>query len=131
MIDGLFNNRYEIKGKLGAGGTAVVYKGYDIVLGRMVTIKILREEYANDEDFVRRFRREAQAVASLSHGNIVAVYDVGYEENLHFIVMEYVEGESLKDYIRRKGALPVGEAVDIISQILDAVGYAHQHHIIH
>ncbi len=131
MIEKLFNNRYEIKEKLGAGGTAVVYKGYDVVLGRLVTIKILREEYASDAEFIRRFRREAQAVASLSHGNIVSVYDVGFEENLHFIVMEYVEGETLKDYIKRKGALPIGEAVNIIGQILDAVSYAHEHGIIH
>ncbi len=131
MIDKLFNNRYEIRTKLGAGGTAVVYKGYDTILGRMVTIKLLREEYSSDAELVNRFRREAQAVASLSHGNIVSVYDVGYEDKLPFIVMEYVEGETLKEYIKRKGILPVSEAVQIISQILDAVSYAHEHHIIH
>ncbi|MEG1536678.1 MAG: Stk1 family PASTA domain-containing Ser/Thr kinase [Clostridiales bacterium] len=131
MIGKLFNNRYEIKEKLGSGGTSIVYRGQDILLGRMVTIKILREEYASNDDFVRRFRREAQAVASLSHGNIVSVYDVGYEENMHYIVMEFIEGESLKEYIKRKGALEINEACDIIIQILQGVQYAHEHGIIH
>ena len=131
VIGKLFNNRYEIKEKLGSGGTSIVYRGQDTLLGRMVTIKILREEYASNEDFVRRFRREAQAVASLSHGNIVSVYDVGYEENMHYIVMEFVEGESLKEYIKRKGAIEINEACDIITQILEGVQYAHEHGIIH
>ncbi len=131
MIGKLFNNRYEIKEKLGSGGTSIVYRGLDTLLGRMVTIKILREEYASNEDFVRRFRREAQAVASLSHGNIVSVYDVGYEENMHYIVMEFVEGESLKEYIKRKGALEINEACNIITQILQGIQYAHEHGIIH
>ncbi len=131
MIGKLFNNRYEIIEKLGSGGTAIVYKGQDTLLGRMVTIKILREEYANDEEFVHRFRREAQAVASLSHGNIVSVYDVGYEENMHYIVMEFVEGESLKDYIKHEGILELGDSVNIMFQILQGIGYAHEHGIIH
>ena len=83
MIGKLFNQRYQIIEKLGAGGTAIVYRGQDTLLNRAVTIKILREEYAGNNDFVRRFRHEAQAVASLSHPNIVAVYDVGFEENMH------------------------------------------------
>lgn len=131
MIGKLFNNRYEIKEKIGSGGTAVVYKGQDILLGRMVTIKILREEYVGDEEFVRRFRREAQAVASLSHGNIVSIYDVGDEGDLHYFVMEFVEGETLKDYIKRKGTLDIAETVDIISQILEGIDYAHKHGIVH
>lgn len=131
MIGKLFNNRYEIKEKIGSGGTAVVYRGQDILLGRMVTIKILREEYVGDEELVRRFRREAQAVASLSHGNIVSIYDVGDEGNLHYFVMEFVEGETLKDYIKRKGTLDIAETVDIISQILEGIDYAHKHGIVH
>ena len=131
MIGKIFNNRYKIIEKLGSGGTSIVYKGQDLLLNRMVTIKILREEYANNADFVRRFRHEAQAVASLSHSNIVSVYDVGFEESMHYIVMEFVEGESLKDYIRRKGVLPVPEACNIISQILAGVQHAHEHGIIH
>ena len=131
MIGKIFNNRYKIIEKLGSGGTSIVYRGQDLLLNRMVTVKILREEYASNADFVRRFRHEAQAVASLSHSNIVAVYDVGFEENMHYIVMEFVEGESLKEYIRRKGALPVAEACNIITQILAGVQHAHEHGIIH
>ena len=131
MIGKLFNSRYQIMEKLGSGGTAIVYKGQDTLLGRMVTIKILREEYASNEDFVRRFRREAQAVASLAHGNIVSVYDVGYETNMHYIVMEFVEGRSLKDYIKLRGALDAQEAATIMIQILDGISYAHEHGIVH
>ena len=125
MIGKLFNQRYQIIEKLGAGGTAIVYRGQDTLLNRAVTIKILREEYAGNNDFVRRFRHEAQAVASLSHPNIVAVYDVGFEENMHYIVMEFVEGESLKEYIKRKGVLKLSEACNIITQILAGVQHAH------
>ena len=131
MIGKLFNQRYQIIEKLGAGGTAIVYRGQDTLLNRAVTIKILREEYAGNNDFVRRFRHEAQAVASLSHPNIVAVYDVGFEENMHYIVMEFVEGESLKEYIKRKGVLKLSEACNIITQILAGVQHAHEHGIIH
>ena len=131
MIGKLFNQRYQIQEKLGSGGTAIVYKGQDTLLNRMVTIKILREEYASNDEFVRRFRHEAQAVASLSHGNIVSVYDVGFEDNMHYIVMEFVEGLSLKDYIKQKGALPVQPACAIMMQILDGIKYAHEHGIIH
>lgn len=131
MIGKLFNNRYQIIEKLGAGGTAIVYRGQDTLLNRAVTIKILREEYASNNDFVRRFRHEAQAVASLSHPNIVSVYDVGFEESMHYIVMEFVEGESLKEYIKRKGVLKLSEACNIITQILAGVQHAHEHGIIH
>jgi len=131
LIGKLFNERYLIQEKLGSGGTAIVYKGQDTLLNRMVTIKILREEYASNEEFVRRFRREAQAVASLSHGNIVAVYDVGFEEYMHYIVMEFVEGQSLKEYIKQKGALPIQEAASVMTQVLDGISYAHEHGIIH
>ncbi|MDR2712712.1 MAG: Stk1 family PASTA domain-containing Ser/Thr kinase [Clostridiales bacterium] len=131
MIGKIFNGRYEIIEKLGSGGTAIVYKGLDTLLGRMITVKILREEFANDEEFVRRFRREAQAVACLSHGNIVAVYDVGYEDNMHYIVMEFVEGQSLKAHIKERGALPIHEAVMIMNQILEGIEYAHEHGLIH
>ena len=131
MIGKIFNNRYEIIEKLGAGGTAIVYRAQDMLLNRMVTVKILREEYANNVEFVRRFRHEAQAVASLSHHNIVGVYDVGFEDNMHYIVMEFVEGESLKEYIKRKGALKLNEACNIITQVLAGLQHAHEHGIIH
>ena len=131
MIGKIFNNRYEIKEKIGAGGTSIVYKGQDMSLGRAVTIKILREEFAHDSEFVRRFQHEAHAVASLSHGNIVAIYDVGFQDNMHYIVMEFVEGETLKQNITRRGPLPVEETVSIMYQILDGIEYAHEHGIIH
>ena len=131
MIGKIFNNRYQIVEKLGAGGTAIVYRGQDMLLNRAVTIKILREEFVNNSELVRRFRHEALAVASLSHPNIVSVYDVGYEENMHYIVMEFVEGESLKEYIKRKGPLRLSEACNIITQILAGVQHAHEHGIIH
>ncbi len=131
MIGKIFNNRYQIVEKLGAGGTAIVYRGQDMLLNRAVTIKILREEFVNNSELVRRFRHEALAVASLSHPNIVSVYDVGYEENMHYIVMEFVEGESLKEYIKRKGPLRLAEACNIITQILAGVQHAHEHGIVH
>jgi len=131
LIGKIFNNRYEIKEKIGAGGTSIVYKGQDMSLGRSVTIKILREEFAHDSEFVRRFQHEAHAVASLSHGNIVGIYDVGFQDNMHYIVMEFVEGETLKQNIARRGPLPVEETVSIMYQILDGIEYAHEHGIIH
>ena len=131
MIGKVFNNRYQIIEKLGAGGTSIVYRGQDLLLNRMVTIKILREEYAGNNDFVRRFRHEAQAVASLSHNNIVSVYDVGFEENMHYIVMEFVAGESLKEYIQHRGALKLNEACNIITQVLAGLQHAHEHGIVH
>lgn len=131
MIGKKLGNRYEIKEKLGSGGMSIVYKGLDTVLNRMVTIKVLRDQYASDEDFVRRFRREAQSVASLSHPNIVSIFDVGYEENLHYLVMEFVEGQNLKEYIRKMGKLPVDEALPIVMQILDGLEHAHENGVVH
>ena len=92
----ILGNRYQIVEKIGDGGTAFVYKGMDNLLNRHVTVKVLRPEYVSDQDFVRRFRREAQAAASLSHPNIVSIYDVGYEDGIHYIVMEYIQGRSLE-----------------------------------
>ncbi|HHT62788.1 MAG TPA: Stk1 family PASTA domain-containing Ser/Thr kinase [Clostridia bacterium] len=131
MIGKKFDNRYEIQEILGSGGMSVVYKGLDTLLNRLVTIKVLRDQYAHDEDFVRRFHREAQSVASLSHINIVSIFDVGIEEGLHYLVMEFVEGQNLKEYIRDKGKLPVQEAVPIAIQILDALEHAHEHGVVH
>lgn len=95
-----------------------MYKARDVLLNRLVTIKILREQFASDESFVRRFRNEAQAVACLSHPNIVSIYDVVFTEDSHYLVMEYVEGCSLKEYIEQNGMLSVVLATDIASQIL-------------
>ena len=127
----VFNNRYEIVSQLGSGGTALVYMGKDLLLDRKVTIKILRPEFASEEQFVLRFRKEAQAVASLSHPNIVSIYDVGFQDDFHYIVMEYADGPNLKAYIREHGSLSVADSVNIAGQILDGLQHAHEHGIIH
>ncbi len=127
----VLGGRYEIAEKLGAGGMAIVYRAQDTLLQRPVTVKVLRGELAADEDVVRRFRREAQAAASLSHPNIVGVYDVGRQDDIHYIVMEYVQGKTLKEEIAERGPLPAEEAVRIARQICEALRHAHTHHIIH
>ncbi|MFZ5639157.1 MAG: Stk1 family PASTA domain-containing Ser/Thr kinase [Bacillota bacterium] len=131
MIGKLLGNRYEIISQLGGGGMALVYKGRDTLLNRQVTVKLLRPEYTCDEEFVARFRREAQAVAKLSHPNIVSVYDVGQEGDTHYIVMEYVEGKNLKELIREQGVMPVNRAVDIARQICEGLDHAHENGIVH
>ncbi|MGQ9532416.1 MAG: protein kinase domain-containing protein [Desulfotomaculales bacterium] len=131
MIGRVLGNRYEIIEQLGGGGMAVVYKARDRFLGRLVTVKVLRPEYTSDPDFVRRFRREAQAVASLSHPNIVSIYDVGQEDGIHYLVMEYVGGESLKDLIQRCGPLEPEYAADIARQVCRALEHAHARQIVH
>lgn len=131
MIGKILGNRYQVVEKIGDGGTAFVYKGMDNLLNRHVTVKVLRPEYVSDQDFVRRFRREAQAAASLSHPNIVSIYDVGVEEGIHYIVMEYIHGQSLKELIEELGHLPVRMAVDYACQIAHALGKAHKHGIVH
>ncbi len=131
LIGQLLNGRYEILERLGGGGMAVVFKGRDNFLGRPVSIKVLREQFATDGEFLQRFRREAQAVASLSHPNIVSLFDVGQDGNTHYLVMEYVEGETLKDKISQEGPLPVVVAVDIASQILAALEQAHRKRVVH
>ncbi|MGQ9497129.1 MAG: Stk1 family PASTA domain-containing Ser/Thr kinase [Desulfotomaculales bacterium] len=131
MIGRTLSNRYFIQEQLGGGGMAIVYKAEDRRLQRPVTVKVLRSEFASDEEFVRRFHREARAVASLSHPNIVNVYDVGQDEDVHYLVMEYVAGEDLKTHLRRQGTLAPERAVAIARQVCDALHHAHQHHIIH
>ncbi|MED1785360.1 Stk1 family PASTA domain-containing Ser/Thr kinase [Brevibacillus fortis] len=123
--------RYQIESRVGGGGMAIVYKAKDLILNRQVAVKVLRSQFGTDEDFVNRFRREAQAVASLSHPNVVGVYDVGQEGDTHYMVMEYIEGYTLKEVIIQRGALPVEEAVRIAEQICDALDHAHQNQIIH
>lgn len=131
MIGNLLGNRYEIISQLGGGGMALVYKGRDTLLNRQVTVKMLRPEYTGDEEFVARFRKEAQAVAKLSHPNIVSVYDVGQEDDTHYIVMEYVEGRNLKQIIREQGKLPVHQAAEIARQICEGLQDAHENGIVH
>jgi len=131
MTGRVLNNRYELVEKIGSGGMADVYKAKCRVLKRWVAVKILKDEFVNDEEFLERFEREAYAAASLSHPNIVSIYDVGHEGNIHYIVMEYIDGITLKDYIRQNGALPWQEAADITISVLSALHKAHRHGIIH
>jgi serine/threonine protein kinase len=127
----LLGNRYQILEKVGEGGMAQVYRGMDVKLNRPVAIKILYEHLANDRDFLRRFKQEAKAAAKLSHPAIVNVYDEGEEEGLHYIVMEYVDGFTLKDIILREEHLKPEEAVRIALQICDALMHAHGQNVIH
>jgi serine/threonine protein kinase len=127
----MLGNRYEIMERIGGGGMAIVYRALDTLLNRSVSIKILRSQFVTDEDFVRRFRREAQAAASLSHPNIVNIYDVGTEGEIYYIVMEYVDGRTLKEIIQERGPLPVEEAIEIAKQICHALQHAHEHNIVH
>lgn len=130
-IGTMIGNRYEVVEKVGTGGMADVYRAMDHRLNRYVAVKILKNEYSEDTKFVTKFRQEAQAVACLSHPNVVAVYDVGEEQGMHFIVMEFVEGITLKSYIEKKGKLSVREAVGIGIQIASGLEAAHNSHIIH
>jgi len=131
MIGHELGGRYEILTRVGGGGMALVYKAQDLLLGRNVAVKILRQEFVHDEEFIRRFRREAQSAAALSHPNVVSIYDVGQEEDVHYIVMEYVEGQNLNEYIKEKAPLQAEEAIHIAMQICDALDHAHQNEIIH
>lgn len=129
---GMFiSDRYEIIDKIGAGGMADVYKAKDHRLNRNVAIKILKQEFSEDKKFVDKFRGEAQSAAGLSHPNIVNVYDVGEDQELHYIVMELVEGITLKSFIERKGSLEVKETIGIAIQIAQGMDAAHSNHIIH
>src|SRR5215210_3686850 len=131
LIDTLFDRRYRIVRRLGSGGMATVYLAEDEVLGRRVAIKILNERYANDEQFVERFRREAKSAAGLSHPNIVSIYDRGEAEGTYYIAMEHLDGRTLKQLILARGPAPVGHAIDYARQILAAIGFAHRHGIVH
>jgi len=127
----IFNNRYRLDGKLGEGGMATVYCGTDTLLRRRVAIKVLREQYASDEDFVRRFYQEAESAARLSHPNIVNTYDVGREGNTYYIVMELVDGPSLAEMIASDGKLPEQVAIDYAAQICNGLAYAHRQGLLH
>ncbi|MEP6776285.1 MAG: protein kinase, partial [Chloroflexota bacterium] len=132
-IGRVLNGRYSLIAPVGGGGMATVYKARDNILGRIVAVKILREQYAGDGPFVTRFRREAQAAANLTHPNIVSVYDVGQDTDIHYIVMEFVAGQSLKELINKAGGGPltVDRAVNIAAQILAGLEYAHRSGLIH
>ena len=125
------NDRYEIIRSIGEGGMANVYLGYDTILDRNVAIKVLRGDLSNDEKFVRRFQREALSASSLAHPNIVEMYDVSEDEGTYYIVMEYVEGKTLKQLLKKRGTLTLSEAIDIMSQLTDGMAHAHDSYIIH
>ena len=125
------NGRYKIQSLIGTGGMAAVYLAKDLILDRLVAIKVLRLDFRQNDDAMRRFRREALSATQLTHPNIVGVYDVGQSQEMNYIVMEYVEGTDLKDYVRQRGALHPIEAVRIMMQIVSAIAAAHQNRIIH
>lgn len=124
-------DRYEMLEEIGKGGMACVYKAWCNLLNRFVAIKVLKEEFKDDKEFVRRFNVEAQAAAGISNSHVVSIYDVGYEDGLYYIVMEYVEGTTLKEYIAEKGALPWREAAGYAAQICEGLEAAHKNNVIH
>ncbi len=132
MIGRTLGGRYIVEARVGGGGMAAVYRGVDSFLHRQVALKVLRAQFADDAEFVSRFRREARAAASLSHPNIVAVYDVGQEgSDCYYIVQEFVDGRTLKERIQNDGPLALGEALDVTRQVLRALGHAHKVGVVH
>lgn len=129
--EGLLDHRYQLLERIGGGGMAEVYLAEDTLLTRRVAVKILRSQYTGDEDFVARFRQEARAAARLSHPNIVSIFDVGCAEDTHYIVMEYVSGETLKDFIKREGTLSPQIVLELAYQVAAALKHAHDNKIVH
>lgn len=127
----ILDNRYKIISKIGVGGMADVFKGEDTLLGRPVAVKILHSNFAGEDDFVARFKREAQAAGKLSHPNIVSMYDVGFDQGYHYIVMEYIEGETLKEYITRHERISIDNAVKFTIAIAEGLEHAHAMGIVH
>ena len=126
-----FDGRYRVLGRLGVGGMATVYLAEDSSLGRKVALKVMAERYAEDGEFVERFRREAQAAARLNHPNIIAVYDRGEADGRPYIAMEYLQGRTLKQVIQKEGPLPPERAIAIAMQVLAGLRYAHEHGVVH
>lgn len=131
MGETILGNRYEIINKIGDGGMAFVYQAKDRLLNRIVAVKVLRPEFVDDEEFLAKFKREAEAVANITHPNIVNVYDVGCDGKVNYIVMEYVDGQNLKEIIKNEGTLDEYTALDITKQIAKALGAAHKKGVIH
>ena len=131
QVGTLLSGRYRLDAQIGAGGMSTVYRAFDTVLERQVAIKLMHREIASDSDQLERFRREARAVAQLNHPHVVGVIDAGEDDGTPYIVFEYVEGETLKDRIRRLGRLPVGEAVAYAIEVARALGAADDHQIDH
>ena len=129
--NGLLDDRYRLLERIGGGGMAEVFLAEDVLLARQVAVKLLRPQFTGDEEFVSRFRQEARAAARLSHPNIVSIYDVGCEADTHYIVMEYVPGETLKECIKRQGRMPAAMAVEYAVQIAGALKHAHDNQIVH
>ena len=129
----VLNGRYELLERIGSGGMSVVYKARDRALGRIVAIKMMHESFTSDSGFLKRFLQEAHAAANLAHPNIVTVHDIGQDEYKHFIVMEYVEGQTLKEIIRSYEGDPmaVNRALDLIIQVCNGIGYAHRANLVH
>jgi len=123
--------RYELIEIIGEGGMSTVYKARDRILDRIVAVKVLKDEFSKDKGFVEKFKTEALSAASISHPNIVNIYDVGQENDVHYIVMEYVDGKTLKDIIRNQAPLKIDQAVDIAVMVCDGVHHAHEKGIIH
>src|SRR5213080_1566763 len=131
LLGTILNGRYRLEARVGSGGMSTVYRALDETLQRQVAIKLMNREVATDSDQLERFSREARAVAQLSHPHIVGVIDAGEDEGRPYIVFEYVEGETLKDRIRRLGRLPIDEAIAYAIEIARALGCAHSHDIVH
>jgi serine/threonine protein kinase len=131
MLDTVLGNRYHLLESAGEGGMAIVYRAEDTVLGRPVAVKVLRQQFAADPEFLVRFRHEAHAAAALTHPNIVHVYDVGESGGQHYIVMEYVAGPTLKQIIQQRGSLPLAEVLDLGSQVCAAAEAAHRRGMVH
>ncbi|MFJ7728981.1 Stk1 family PASTA domain-containing Ser/Thr kinase [Neobacillus sp. NPDC097160] len=131
LIGKRLSGRYKILDMIGGGGMANVYLAHDMILDRDVAVKMLRLDFANDDEFIRRFHREAQSATSLAHPNIVNIYDVGEENDLYYIVMEFVDGQTLKQYIQQNSPLRVEDSIGIMRQLTSAISHAHQNHIIH
>ncbi|MCW2993912.1 MAG: serine/threonine protein kinase, partial [Conexibacter sp.] len=131
QVGTLLNGRYRLDAQIGTGGMSTVYRAFDTVLERQVAIKLMHREIASDSDQLERFRREARAVAQLNHPHIVTVIDAGEDDNMPYIVFEYVEGETLKDRIRRHGRLPIQESIAYAIEIARALGVAHAGGIVH
>ncbi|QVY63240.1 Stk1 family PASTA domain-containing Ser/Thr kinase [Cytobacillus gottheilii] len=131
MIGKRISGRYKVLDMIGGGGMANVYLAHDMILDRDVAVKMLRLDFVDDEEFIRRFHREAQSATSLAHPNIVSIYDVGEEDNIYYIVMEYVKGQTLKQYIQKASPVRIDDALEIMKQLTSAISHAHQNHIIH
>jgi serine/threonine-protein kinase len=131
LIGKRISGRYKILEVIGGGGMANVYLARDMILEREVAMKVMRFDFSNDDEFIKRFRREAQSATSLAHPNVVSIYDVGEEDGIYYIVMEYVDGQTLKQYIQQFAPIHPRKAVNIMVQIVSAIQHAHDNHIIH